>query len=293
MELKLVRHLWGVPNPFTSTVFSRFKGKGYAGIELYLKEYVETGAVDAQTVRELCDAQDFLVILQVITEGNDVTGHLDSLRSQLKQAETLKPALVNIHSGRDAFTEEESVRYFTEALKIEADHPMPFAHETHRGRILYNPWATRRMLERFADLKLVCDFSHWVCVCERLIDDQLDIVKLCAQRCHHLHARVGYACGPQVSDPRAPEFAEELNAHERWWDMVWQAQAQRGDTVTTLAPEFGPRPYQHELPYTRMATAGLEDICDWQALRQKERFGRAMAQGTVDGETKPMGVSHD
>ena len=68
-----------------------------------------------------------------------IAGHLDSLRSQLRAAEALKPAFVNIHSGRDAFTEEESIRYFSEALKIESDYPMVFAHETHRGRILYNP----------------------------------------------------------------------------------------------------------------------------------------------------------
>ena len=45
------------------------------------------------------------------------------------------------------------------------------AHETHRGRILFNPWITCRLLDRFEHLKLCCDFSHWVCVSERLIDD--------------------------------------------------------------------------------------------------------------------------
>ena len=27
------------------------------------------------------------------------------------------------------------------------------AHETHRSRILYNPWTTARMLERFENLE--------------------------------------------------------------------------------------------------------------------------------------------
>ena len=47
------------------------------------------------------------------------------------------------------------------------------------------------------------DFSHWVCVCERLIEDQIDIVRQCAERCLHVHARVGYEEGPR-SPNRAP-----------------------------------------------------------------------------------------
>lgn len=279
MELKLVRHLWGVPEPFSEAAFARFRKRSYSGIELFMKGYADAGKVSVRDVKELCESQDFLVILQVLTEGNSVEAHLRSLRQQIATAAPLQPCLINIHSGRDAFTEAQSVRYFTESQKMEMDGGTPFAHETHRGRILYNPWTTRRMLEQFPDLKLVCDFSHWVCVCERLIDDLLDIIRLCAERCVHLHARVGYECGPQVADPRAPEFAPHLEAHERWWTLVWDAQRRRGDTVSTLCPEFGPRPYQQELPCSQTPTSDLGAICDWQAERQSHRFTEYMGKG--------------
>ncbi len=126
--------------------------------------------------------------------------------------------------------------------------------------------------ERFENLKLCCDFSHWVCVCERLIDDQTAIIAQCAQRAIHLHARVGYEEGPQVPDPRAPEYRQHLEAHERWWDIIWSAQKQRGMEESTLTPEFGPPPYLHTLAYTGTPVAKLWEICNWQAKRQAERF---------------------
>lgn len=264
MELQLVRHLWGVPEPLNRATFKGFREKGYAGIEIFMQSYA--GQATAREVKALCDAQGLFAILQVLTEGNTVEEHLASLREQVTAVASLQPRLVNVHSGRDAFTEAESFRYFTEALKIERDAGVSFAHETHRGRILYNPWTTKRMLEQFAELKLVCDFSHWVCVCERLIDDQLDSIHLCAERCVHLHARVGYECGPQVADPRAPLFASHLAAHERWWELIWRAQQRRGAPVTTLCPEFGPYPYAQTTP------TDLAAICDWQAQRQSRLF---------------------
>jgi hypothetical protein len=101
----------------------------------------------------------------------------------------------------------------------------------------------------------------------------MEIIRLCAEHCIHIHARVGYEEGPQVPDPRAPEYERHLAAHERWWSMIWDAQEKRGVTESTLTPEFGAPDYLHTLPYSRMPVANLWDICNWQAERQKARFG--------------------
>jgi hypothetical protein len=55
--------------------------------------------------------------------------------------------------------------------------------------------------------------------------------------------------------------------------MIWDAQDKRGITESTLTPEFGAPDYLHTLPYSRMPVANLWDICNWQAERQRERFG--------------------
>ena len=86
--------------------------------------------------------------------------------------------------------------------------------------------------------------------------------------------RVGYAEGPQVPDPSAPEYAPHLAAHEAWWEQIWQSQKQRGFTHSTLTPEFGPPPYLQTLPHTNVPVADLTVVCDWMAQRQRERFTR-------------------
>ena len=275
MNLLLFRHLWGVTGKW-GEVFPAFKEAGYHGIECALPPTVEH-----PTLQQLLEKHDFQFIPQIFSRGESVAEHVESFREQVSVAKTFRPRLINAHSGRDCFSDEESTRFFEEVLKIEADADVPIAHETHRGRILYNPWTTSRLLARFDQLKLCCDFSHWVCVCERLIDDQIEIIRECAARCLHLHARVGYAQGPQVPDPRAPEYQAHLETHERWWRLVWDAQQKRGDQVTTLTPEFGPPEYLHTLPFTRVPVSDLAEICDWQARRQIQNFARRAQVTTV------------
>jgi sugar phosphate isomerase/epimerase len=266
VELKLFRHLWGLDEPWESA-FPKIKAAGYAGIESGLPD-----PGDEARFRELLAAHQLGFIAQIFTAGSDVPAHVQSFGDQLGRAVTFDPVLVNCHGGRDAWTAAEGQQFYAAVLAVEREAPAAVAHETHRGRILYNPWITRDLLHRFPDLRLSCDFSHWVCVCERLLTSEEEIVALAAARCLHLHARVGYEEGPQVPDPRMQQFAPHLAAHEAWWDLVWDSQAARGMAVSTLTPEFGPPLYQHTLPPSGAPVGDLAAICDWQAARQAQRF---------------------
>lgn len=266
MDLLLIRALWGIDQSWQEAL-SRIHDAGFHGIEAPLPHMTPREDFTAALTE-----YDFRCIPMIFTEGDTVDAHIASFREQVEAALRYKPLLINAHDGRDAWSEDESSRYFEAVLAIENDLGAKVAHETHRGRILFNPWVTDRMLARFPELQLCCDFSHWVCVCERLIDDQMDILARCAERALHLHARVGYEEGPQVPDPRAPAYARHLEAHERWWDLIWTAQQQRGFAFSTLTPEFGPPPYLQTLPYTEQPVADLWGICSWQAERQADRF---------------------
>ena len=268
MKLMIFRHLWGVAGEWED-LFPRFKLAGYRGIESALPSPKER-----TRFRSLLREHGLEFIPQVFSQGKTVADHLESLREQIAAARTFAPRFINAHSGQDAFTEADSARFFEGALQFEAESGIAIAHETHRGRILYNPWITSRLLTRFPELKLCCDFSHWVCVCERLIKDQLGVIRQCAKRCLHVHARVGYEQGPQVPDPRAPEYQRHLEAHEAWWRLIWEAQERRGCRISTLTPEFGPPDYQHTLPFTRVPVSDVAEICDWQARRQADNFTR-------------------
>ena len=88
-------------------------------------------------------------------------------------------------------------------------------------------------------------------MCERLVlDGEPGILALCAERAHHVHARVGYDQGPQVPHPDASEYRAALGAHERWWDAIWSAHARAGRATATMTPEFGPDGYLHTLPFS-------------------------------------------
>ena len=266
MQLVVMRHLWGVTESW-EVAFPRFREAGYAGIETRAPE-----PEDRERFRQLLAEHDFQYIQQVHTAGSTVAEHVASFRKQVEAGRELTPRLIGVQGGRDAWNDEESVRFFEQVLEIEQEIGIPVGHETHRGRILFNPWVTSRMLDRFPDLKLVCDLSHWTLVGERMLADQGDVIRQAAERCIHLHARVGYEEGPQVPDPRAPEFAHCLDAFEAWWRMIWEIQRERGLAESTVTPEYGPPGYLHTLPYTRQPVANLAEVCDWQAQRVREIF---------------------
>ena len=54
------------------------------------------------------------------------------------------------------------------------------------------------------------------------------VIEDIAPQVYHTHCRVGYDHGPQVPDPRAPEWSPYMEGHERWWDAIWKAQLARG-----------------------------------------------------------------
>lgn len=269
MRLERYRHLWGVDAPLEQ-VAPRLKDLGYAGIESAVRGRGEA-------IKSLLDEHDLKFIPQVFTAGEDgaaadVTGHLDSLKRQIDEAMPLQPVLINCHGGRDAWTLAEAVAFYEGTLALEEEAGVPIAHETHRGRFFFNPWQTRDLLQRVEGVRLCADLSHWVCVCERLLDGLDEIIEQVAARTIHVHARVGFAGGPQVPDPRVARYADEVAAHERWWDRIWQAQASAAMAVSTLTPEFGPPPYMHVNPATDEPAADLWAICQWQAERQAKRF---------------------
>lgn len=272
MKLRLVRHLWGIDTSagFASLV-DRWHEQGFEILEVSLRRVANP--VD---FREVVRTEGFDWIPQVFTNmfvpGGTVEEHLHSLREQVEECIELQPLLINAHSGSDAWTPAQAEEFYGRASELERTFGVSISHETHRSRYFGNPWNTKHILDRFPQLQLTCDFSHWVCIAERLLPDCTEILRQAAEHCLHLHARVGYEQGPQVPDPRAPAWSHHLRTHEEWWEMIWQAQRARQFPSSTLTPEFGPPPYMHTMPYTEMPVANLEDICLWMARRQAERF---------------------
>jgi hypothetical protein len=273
MKLKVYRNLWGVTGPWDAAI-AGFQEAGYDGIEAIL--FTPGEHAEMRRIRRK-RRFPFKGTIWTRDAGPSVADHLRSFRRQLSALVRTGADSINVMGGYDGWTPDESARYFEGALKSGAAADLPVAHEIHRNTALFHPTAARRIIELFPELRLTCDFSHWVVACERLIDDQLELIRLCGTRADHIHTRVGTEEVPQVPDVRAPEALPYLKAYERWWDIIWEEQLARGMAISTCCPEFGPPPYQATLPYSGEPVADLAAICDWQRDRQVARFGAWLA----------------
>jgi len=100
------------------------------------------------------------------------------------------------------------------------------------------------MISRFPTLRVTADFSHFLVVCERLLNHPSDVerMKTIIERADHIHARVGTVQHAQVNNPLvdAPVEAELM---QQWWQMIWTQRKKHGKKYVTLTPEYGPVPY--------------------------------------------------
>ncbi len=209
--------------------------------------------------------------------GRSALCHLESLEDGIVRSLPGRPLFINTMGGYDAWSSDEAMEFHSGVMDLEQKHGVAVSVETHRGRYSHNPWLFRDIMKRLPGLKITCDFSHWCVVTERLIlDTEPEILKLAAEHAHHIQLRVGYAQGPQVPDPRAPEYMYALEAHERWWERVWASMSERGFESVTMTPEFGPDGYLQAAPFTQVPVADLWEVNRWIGHRMLERFENKM-----------------
>jgi sugar phosphate isomerase/epimerase len=122
-------------------------------------------------------------------------------------------------------------------------HKITVAHETHRGRIGFSPYNADELFKRRPDMKITADFSHWTCVTESYLENSSAIVDEAIKRTKHVHARVGYTQGPQIPDPRLPDWQEPVGFFLAIWKRIIEYQKFTGADFFTMTPEFGPPPY--------------------------------------------------
>jgi sugar phosphate isomerase/epimerase len=259
MAVKFYCPLWG--NTLPPEAFAkRAREAGYDGVELSIWPLGDRRAKDALigAIRE----QGLEIIVQQWQSGTEsqVDKHLALLEAVLRDAAAVRPRFINSQTGKDWYPFEQNVRIIERCLALERDLGVPIYHETHRGKFNFHALVTLPYLDRFPDLKMTADLSHWCNVSESLLADQQALMARALPHFRHIHARVGHAEGPQVNDPRAPEWKTALDAHLGWWDAIVQRRAAAGDRELTIAPEFGPPTYLPTLPYTQQPVADQWEI---------------------------------
>ncbi|MFU8813997.1 MAG: sugar phosphate isomerase/epimerase family protein [Pseudomonadales bacterium] len=283
MQLALFKTLWGHVGPAHDGARLAAEA-GFQGLEAP----VPADDADREALAQALAAHGLDLICEICTAGSYVPDrhatpeeHLADLERKIRNGLALAPRFFNVMGGCDAWSVDTQVEFFGHASEIAGRHGVLCSFETHRGRSFFNPWVTRDVLRQLPGLPITCDFSHWVVVCERLMDSEWDVITEVAAHAHHIHARVGYDQGPQVPHPAAPEYAAALASHERCWEALWASQRQRGYAVTTMTPEFGPDGYLHCLPFTNAPVADLWQVNRWIGERQRGHFADWLANTTT------------
>ncbi|WP_346316585.1 sugar phosphate isomerase/epimerase [Chitinophaga sp. YIM B06452] len=207
--------------------------------------------------------------------GADYTKHAEAFEKAVTAAtgqQRQRPLYINCHSGKDYFSFEENSKLIDMTVRISKSTGIPVCHETHRSRMLFAAHITRKFIEAKPGLRLTLDISHWCNVHESLLQDQAETVAKALERTGHIHARIGHPEGPQVNDPRAPEWENTVKAHFAWWDEIAKIKRAKGEVMTMLT-EFGPADYMPALPYTRQPVANQWDINVHMKNLLKARYG--------------------
>ena len=251
-KLKLLATNWGFPGSLEEYC-AKVKKEGYDGIEIWWP-------LEKKDQDELFTClKKYELEVGFLCAGSDSNyqKHFDQFIQMIDAAakESIqRPLYINCHSGRDYFSYEQGKTFMDHTIALAKSTGIKICHETHRSRLLYSAPVAKHYMETIPDLRVTFDVSHWCNVHESLLENQMETINMTLQRVDHIHARIGHPEGPQVNDPRAPEWDHAVKAHVAWWDKVVELKKQKGDTLTVLT-EFGPPDYMPTLPYTRQPLA--------------------------------------
>jgi sugar phosphate isomerase/epimerase len=282
MQLNLFRTLWGVTAPLDE-IAPTLKKIGFQGVEARLPLTVEERIAFKQGLKR--NELDYIAILfsggDVIPDQSETSKqHLARMATLIDYAGELDAKFINVLPGNDRWSMSENIDFFGQAQDLSDKADIVCSFETHRSTSLYSPWLTLDLIRQLPELRFTMDISHWVLVCERLLNQPEDDLSEFLKRVYHIQARVGYDQGAQVPHPAAPEYQHALRFHQSVWESVWQQHLKQGRTSTTMTTEFGPDGYLHHLPFTNVPVADLWSLNDWIAIEEQKHFQKFIATST-------------
>jgi len=234
------------------------KEAGYDGIEIWWPTKEEDQTELYRVLRKYALAVGFLSG----TGSSDFRQHKDEFDKMVRAAafnSVQKPVYINCHSGRDFFQMEENLQLIDITEQLQKASGINIYHETHRSRMLFAAPIARQYFQKSRNFGITLDISHWYNVSESFLEDQQPTVEEAIARTGHIHARIGHPEGPQVNDPRAPEWAHALETHLACWDKVALNKKKNGEVMTILT-EFGPPNYLPTKPYSQEPLADQWEI---------------------------------
>ncbi|MGL4632201.1 MAG: sugar phosphate isomerase/epimerase family protein [Leadbetterella sp.] len=266
-KVKFYAPTWGSSHSIDAFC-KKVKEAGYDGIE----SPVSLKTLEREELMQAVQKNGLELIAQYYQSfENDPKENVKNYEMHLKNMLLAKPVKINTQTGKDFFTFEQNKAHFEIAQKIQNESGIPIVHETHRGKALFAAHISKEYFEKIPNSRITLDISHWCNVHESLLNGLEKEVDLALSKADHIHSRIGHAEGPQVNDPRAPEWKTVLDKHLDWWDKIYKNHQKAGTTLT-VTTEFGPSGYLPTLPYTQMPVASQWDINVFMLNLLKERW---------------------
>ena len=253
MQIKYSFSYWGsehlAPNQFIDAIVAQ----GFEGAELFLNDATITDEflLAIENIRKQHPDFYFITLQLAFPKENTVAAHIQAMEENFQKLAALNPLFINSHTGRDYFSFDDNSRIIDATMNFAAKNGIRILHETHRGRFSFHAASLIPYLDRFPQMELVGDFSHFSTVSESMLENQQQIIERIMPHVSHIHARVGFEQGPQVNNPQAPEWQEHLDKFVHWWQQIINLKKQAGQSLFTITPEFGPQPYMPTAPYTQ------------------------------------------
>lgn len=245
MEILYLCPAWGNELPFPAFV-ERVKAAGYDGVEMSLPN--DDDAQKQLILETLAQAGLAFVGQHWETVTVDFDRHQTEYRARLHNLADGRPLLIDSQTGKDFFSFEQNLALIDIATEFSAETGIRVVHETHRGKFSFAAHITEPFLRARPGMRIGADFSHWCNVAESLLEDQEAALALAISRADHIHARVGFAEGPQIPDPRDRHWATVLERHLGWWRRIVNRARADGNARLCITSEFGPYPYMTVLP---------------------------------------------
>jgi len=249
---------WGSESLAPSSFVNNAIAEGYNGVELFLQPPDKQTAdfMDViDNVRKQYPDFYFIALQLVFPAKESVNDYIKKMERNLANISSFNPLFINSHTGKDYYSFDDNCRVIEAAMNFSAKNNVRILHETHRSRFAFHTATLLPYLQKFPEIELTGDLSHFCVVSESMLEDQEEILEKIFPHITHLHARVGYEQGPQVNDPKAPEWNTHVNRFVNWWQQIIALKQKAGQQHFTITPEFGPFPYMPVLPFTQEPTS--------------------------------------
>ncbi|MGJ5814175.1 hypothetical protein [Paludibaculum fermentans] len=164
-----------------------------------------------------------------------------------------------LHVGWGLEDDSQAARLIESVLEASVRHTIPLHIETHRATIFQDVWRTVGFLDRFPQVTVNGDFSHWYTGLEFVyggFETKLAFIEPVLRRVRFLHGRIGNPGSMQVAIEGEPPYV-------RHFRQMWTR------AMAHYPPDTGPLYFVPELLapriyYGRLLPDGREECDRWQ-----------------------------